>query len=283
MLLTLSCYLVLTNVYLDGQDTSAENGDIRTKFDSIIAHWQQENPTLAPQFSDDDIESVFQRLFSNSTTTKRSQQLRDTEKRSQARELYKRQNVTASELAAARSLVADAQVQQGKVNHQTLSNPRRNVYTKKPSGSTPQTDSVPLTADADLANAVVMVAEADAAILAQQGKLFKDYTLSGKYAKYNLPGTPTGNHHDKRATSGWFLPALASAAPGSLPFSGSKTPIWRNVMNYGALGNGVHDDTAAINAALNDGCGDGCTGTTTKGAAVYLPPGKLILPRIKDH
>lgn len=252
----------------------------------MITNWQQENPTLAPQISNDDIEAIFQRLFSNSTTTKRSQQVRDTEKHSRARELYKRQSVTASELAAARALVANAQVQQGKVNNQTLSSPRRNVYTKKPSGSTAEPDSIlsaPLTADADLANAVVMVAEADAAILAQQGKLFRDYTLSGKYAKYNLPGTPTGNQHEKRATSDWFLPAAASAAPGSLPFSGSTTPIWRNVMNYGAVGNGVHDDTAAINAALNDGCGDGCTGTTTKGAAVYLPPGKLILPRAKDN
>lgn len=273
-------------MYLDGQATSAENSDIRSKFDSIIANWQQENSALASQFSNNDIESVYQRLFSNSTATKRSQHLEDAEKHQRARDLFKRQNVTASELAAARALVANAQVQQGQANHQILSNPRRNVYTKKASGSTAQRDSIlsaPLTADADLAKAVVMVAEADAAILAQEGKLFKDYTLSGKYAKYNLPGTPTGNQHEKRAASGWFLPALASAAPGSLPFSGSETPIWRNVMNYGALGNGVHDDTAAITAALNDGCGEFCEGTTTKGAAVYLPPGKLILPRVKDN
>jgi hypothetical protein len=175
-------------------------------------------------------------------------------------------------------MVSDAIVQQGKINNQTLSSPRRNIYTKKASRSTAQdfsSASFLLTAaNPSLVSAVPIVAEADAAILAQQGKLYKDYTLPGKFAKYNLPGTPSGNQQAKRDANDWFLPVLADSAPGALPFGGNTSEIFRNVLYYGAYGDGVHDDTAAINFALSDGCGDGCNGSTTRGAVVYLPPGK---------
>ncbi|KAH8744127.1 LysM domain-containing protein [Diaporthe sp. PMI_573] len=51
--------------------------------------------------------------------------------------------------------------------------------------------------------------------------------------------------------------------------------VWRNVWDYGALGNGIADDTKAIQRAITDGnrCGVNCAGSTTKGAVVYFPPG----------
>ncbi|KAI0790705.1 glucan 1,3-beta-glucosidase [Abortiporus biennis] len=51
--------------------------------------------------------------------------------------------------------------------------------------------------------------------------------------------------------------------------------VFRNVKDYGARGDGVTDDTAAINAAIQDGsrCGQGCDSTTTETAVVFFPQG----------
>lgn len=50
-------------------------------------------------------------------------------------------------------------------------------------------------------------------------------------------------------------------------------------MDYGAKGDGVTDDTAAINAAIQDGnrCGSGCNSTSAYQAVVYFPSGTYIV------
>jgi hypothetical protein len=50
-------------------------------------------------------------------------------------------------------------------------------------------------------------------------------------------------------------------------------------MDYGAAGDGVTDDTKAIQDAIDDGdrCGEGCYGSTTKNAIVYFPPGTYLV------
>ncbi|RPD66327.1 exo-beta-1,3-glucanase [Lentinus tigrinus ALCF2SS1-7] len=65
----------------------------------------------------------------------------------------------------------------------------------------------------------------------------------------------------------------------------SSYKVFRNVKDYGAVGDGVTDDTAAINAAISDGnrCGGGsCDSTTTEPAVVYFPKGtyKVTTPII---
>ncbi|KAG7453018.1 exo-beta-1,3-glucanase [Guyanagaster necrorhizus] len=60
----------------------------------------------------------------------------------------------------------------------------------------------------------------------------------------------------------------------------SSYTVFRNVKDYGAVGNGVTDDTAAINAAISAGnrCGDGtCASSTVTPALVYFPQGTYLV------
>ncbi|KAL2198029.1 glycoside hydrolase family 55 protein [Corynascus similis CBS 632.67] len=66
---------------------------------------------------------------------------------------------------------------------------------------------------------------------------------------------------------------------GLAPFAGANYPVFRNVKDYGARGDGVTDDTAAINAAINAGnpCNRGCVSTTQTPALVYFPAGTYLI------
>ncbi|KAK5994726.1 Glucan 1,3-beta-glucosidase [Cladobotryum mycophilum] len=67
---------------------------------------------------------------------------------------------------------------------------------------------------------------------------------------------------------------------GVAPFAGSGYQVFRNVKDYGAKGDGVTDDTAAINNAMASGnrCGpDNCSSTTVTPAIIYFPPGTYVV------
>jgi len=67
---------------------------------------------------------------------------------------------------------------------------------------------------------------------------------------------------------------------GRSVFNGNPNfPVFRNVRDYGAKGDGVNDDTAAINAAITDGgrCGVGCDSSTLSPALVYFPQGTYLI------
>ncbi|KAF9532307.1 exo-beta-1,3-glucanase [Crepidotus variabilis] len=53
--------------------------------------------------------------------------------------------------------------------------------------------------------------------------------------------------------------------------------VFRNVKNFGAKGDGVTDDTAAINDAISSGarCGTNCQSSTVTPAIIYFPKGYL--------
>ncbi|OCH86564.1 exo-beta-1,3-glucanase [Obba rivulosa] len=60
----------------------------------------------------------------------------------------------------------------------------------------------------------------------------------------------------------------------------SSYQVFRNVKDFGAAGDGVTDDTAAINNAMSTGgrCGGGsCASSTVTPAIVYFPPGTYII------
>lgn len=70
------------------------------------------------------------------------------------------------------------------------------------------------------------------------------------------------------------------ARQGTVAFgSSSSYPVYRNVMDYGAKGDGSTDDTAAINSAITAGsrCGNGCDSSTITPAIVYFPPGTYMV------
>lgn len=58
-----------------------------------------------------------------------------------------------------------------------------------------------------------------------------------------------------------------------MPLASSDYVFFRNIKQYGAVGDGVHDDTAAINLAVSNGnrCGQTCGSTTVSGALIYFP------------
>lgn len=69
------------------------------------------------------------------------------------------------------------------------------------------------------------------------------------------------------------------ARNGTVAFGTSGYQIYRNVMDFGAKGDGSTDDTNAINSAISTGsrCGQGCDSSTLTPAIVYFPPGTYVV------
>ncbi|KAK4238207.1 pectate lyase superfamily protein-domain-containing protein [Achaetomium macrosporum] len=87
-----------------------------------------------------------------------------------------------------------------------------------------------------------------------------------------------GPQHPLRAAATTFWMETMTQR-GSAPYAPEGYKVWRNVKDYGAYGDGVHDDTAAINRAISDGgrCGAGCPASTQFPATVYFPAGTYLV------
>jgi hypothetical protein len=84
----------------------------------------------------------------------------------------------------------------------------------------------------------------------------------------------------RQASTGYWLADIDHK--GQVPFgNNTEFKIWRNVKDYGAVGDGSTDDTAAINKAVADGnrCGQGCDSSTNTPALVYFPPGTYAVSK----
>lgn len=82
---------------------------------------------------------------------------------------------------------------------------------------------------------------------------------------------------DAAAASSYWVSSISRQGQPAFGTAGFK--VFRNVKDYGAKGDGVSDDTVAINAAVADGsrCGQGCDSSTTTPAIVYFPPGTYMV------
>lgn len=82
------------------------------------------------------------------------------------------------------------------------------------------------------------------------------------------------------ASSNYWLAGVKRQ--GTVAFGNNTAfKIYRNVKDYGAVGDGSTDDTAAINKAITDGqrCGQGCDSSTTTPAIIYFPPGTYAVSK----
>ncbi|KAJ5773672.1 hypothetical protein N7457_008568 [Penicillium paradoxum] len=77
--------------------------------------------------------------------------------------------------------------------------------------------------------------------------------------------------------SSFWLESIAHQ--GISAFGASGYQVFRNVKDFGAKGDGVTDDTAAINEAISSGdrCGRDCGSDTTTPALVYFPAGTYMI------
>ncbi|KAF2763234.1 exo-beta 1,3 glucanase-like protein [Pseudovirgaria hyperparasitica] len=80
---------------------------------------------------------------------------------------------------------------------------------------------------------------------------------------------------------GYWMKDIAKQGRSAFNSNPSGYKVWRNVVaDYGAKGDGVTDDTAAINRAISDGgrCGPGnCQSSTVSPAVVYFPAGTYVV------
>ncbi|KAK3324790.1 pectate lyase superfamily protein-domain-containing protein [Cercophora scortea] len=165
-----------------------------------------------------------------------------------------------STLEEARALIRKAQKEANIRNRERIANPRRNTYYARLSGKAAirarAEDVQRFVVNETIAAAAALVAEADAVNATETD-----------YSRF-------------RATGTYWVEQMPHM--GQIPYGGAANnnyKVFRNVKDYGAVGDGKTDDTAAINLAISDGgrCGPNCGSSSIKGALVYFPAGTYLI------
>ncbi|KAM3501681.1 hypothetical protein MY11210_009307 [Beauveria gryllotalpidicola] len=231
-----------------------------------IARLNRSNPGFKAIFFKDSLESPVLRLRGSQSSPKSASLVR---------------NTTSLELNAARRIVDNARAESDKLNRARLTNPLRNIYLYGRGNNT-----VPGAARwKTLRHSGTQVAHANEAstVLTPPLLLITDEIAAAAalVAEADL-NTNRGNWTRRAAAAGrgtFWMQNIARK--GTVPWGNDTSYIiFRNVLDYGAVGDGVTDDTKAINKAMGTNstrCDRGCNGSTTKNAIVYFPPGKYLV------
>ena len=91
----------------------------------------------------------------------------------------------------------------------------------------------------------------------------------------------------RAAAAPYWLESISHQGISAFNPNPATYQVFRNVKDFGAMGDGQHDDTAAIQSAISAGgrCAPGsCSSSTTTPAVVYFPAGTyLISSSIVDY
>ncbi|KAK6334538.1 hypothetical protein TWF730_003752 [Orbilia blumenaviensis] len=185
-----------------------------------------------------------------------------------------RKRATEDEIVAAKKIVGDAQVVQGAKNYHRFKSPLRAKFTLRPPPSSQAAKNQRVSslaadavADIELSEAAALIAEFEAPTYNETIPEFPD--LGPEVPKV-----------EKRQTGGSFW--MEGVSHGSVAIGGSSGyQVFRNVKDFGAVGDGRIDDTAAINLAISSGdrCGTNCGSSTVKPALVYFPAGTYLVSK----
>ncbi|KXJ96101.1 glycoside hydrolase family 55 protein [Microdochium bolleyi] len=87
-------------------------------------------------------------------------------------------------------------------------------------------------------------------------------------------------HPKRQSTAAYWYESIPKRGISAFNSNPSTYKVFRNVKDYGAVGDGRTDDTAAINRAISDGnrCAPGtCSSSSTTNAVVYFPAGTYLV------
>jgi hypothetical protein len=291
----------LRNVFVPRNESApkainSSPSDVSSLVDDFVEVWKKDNPDLATSQLEkihDSANAVKVALLNPTTNinnTKREYHHSSSPHSVHHTSFHRRQiaNSTlpsgnSTTVEEAREIVRRAQKEANARNRERFENPRLNNYYasfSKPAALKARADdAAAITPNATVKAAAAVVAEADAEHL--QPDTYPGLPAELQQLKDELHGPPSADSSglNKRATGGSFWMENI-AHQGRVPYGGdSGYVVFRNVKNYGAVGDGKTDDTAAINKAMTDGkrCGKNCGASTTKPAIVYFPAGTYLV------
>jgi glucan 1,3-beta-glucosidase len=144
---------------------------------------------------------------------------------------------------------------------------------KNPGRNLPGQDANPLS---DVVTDIKYVFDT-ATVTATQGLSAANHAAALPSAVYSAADSASSS---SSGSCSYWLENIKHQGIASFNSNPSGYTVFRNVKDYGAKGDGVTDDTAAINAAISAGgrCAPGsCASSTTTPALVYFPAGTYII------
>ncbi|KAL5042507.1 pectate lyase superfamily protein-domain-containing protein [Aspergillus fruticulosus] len=149
--------------------------------------------------------------------------------------------------------------------------------------NTKESNATVYSVSSDVADAARKLAESQVQTAADESARSVIEQLKSKYWAHNNDTNkpekeqPTFDGLLKRDSAVYWMEEMEMN--GASPYAPDEYKVFRNVKDYGAVGDGTTDDTEAINLAISDGdrCGAACGSSTIRPAVVYFPKGAYLV------